>query len=79
MYSLITALLSTFVTLVAAQLSDYTVCPSLLTPKSYVCPPAASATPTPYSAGFIPIVNSNQCAVPPGTDGCDDVCLLVSC
>lgn len=84
MPSVITALISTltFSTLVVAQLSDYSTCPSFLTPKSYTCPPAATATPSPYSAGYIPIVNGNQCAVPPGTiatDGCDDVCLLVGC
>lgn len=49
--------------------------------------PNAQPSPTllvlyPYSAGFIPIVDTEICAMPPGviaTDGCDDICNLVGC
>src|SRR5579859_5141356 len=74
-------------TALVAALSSYSTCPAILTPTSHSCPPVATATPMPYSAGYIPIINDLNinnvvCAIPPGlvaTDGCDDVCVLAGC
>jgi hypothetical protein len=70
-----------FITNVCA-LSSYSTCPDILVPKTHSCPSEATVRPSPYATGFIPIVNVEICAEPPGTistDGCDDVCLLVEC
>ena len=60
-------------------LSTYSSCPPFLAPRSHPCPAAASATPSPYGAGYLPIIGTGICGKPPvgiSTDGCDEVCTL---
>lgn len=64
----------------ASSLPSLSTCPTYST--SISCPSAATLRPTPYGPDFIPIVEGDQCAMPPAllaTDGCDDVCLLANC